>query len=64
MNARELIEQCRAALAEEMAAYDIDPPIHHVKEAHDNCVAWLSSPAAEGEKVADLLSAANPPFDN
>lgn len=51
MNARELIEQCRAALAEEMAAYDIDPPIHHVKEAHDNCVAWLSSPAAEGAKV-------------
>jgi hypothetical protein len=38
---RLLIEDCRAALAEELAAWDIDPPLHHVKQAHDKCVAWL-----------------------
>mgnify|MGYP000057627877 CR=1 FL=1 len=36
-----LIEQCRAALAEELAAWDIDPPLQHVKDAHDACVARL-----------------------
>lgn len=39
---RALIEECRAALAEELSAWDIDPPLHHVKQAHDKCVAWLS----------------------
>ena len=38
---RKLVEQCRDALAEELSAWDIDPPLHHVKEAHDACVAWL-----------------------
>lgn len=41
---RELVEKCRAAFAEEMAQWDIDPPIAHVKEAHDACVAWLAQP--------------------
>lgn len=46
MNTRELIEKCRDALAEELGAWDIDPPLFHVKEAHDACVAWLAAPAA------------------
>lgn len=37
---RKLIEQCRAALAEELAAYD-GFEIAHVREAHDAAVAWL-----------------------
>ena len=37
-----LIKACRAAFAEELAAYDIDPPIHHVRQGHDDCDAWLS----------------------
>lgn len=49
MNTRELIEKCRDALAEEISAWDIDPPLFHVKEAHDACVAWLAAPAAPGE---------------
>lgn len=39
-----LIEQCRAALAEELAAWDIDPPLRHVKDAHDACVVRLHTP--------------------
>jgi hypothetical protein len=47
MSTRELIEKCRDALAEELGAWDIDPPLFHVKEAHDACVAWLAAaPAA------------------
>lgn len=42
---RALIEECRAALAEELSAWDIDPPLHHVKQAHDKCVAWLAAPS-------------------
>ena len=38
-----LIEECRAALAEELSAWDINPPLHHVKQAHDKCVAWLDA---------------------
>lgn len=38
---RRVIEQCRAALAEELAAWDIDPPLQHVKTAHDACVSLL-----------------------
>lgn len=40
-----LIKECRDAFAEELSAYDIDPPIHHVKQGHDKCVAWLASHA-------------------
>lgn len=52
-DARALIEQCRDALAEELAAWDIDPPLHHVKTAHDACVAWLESQAQP--KGTDLI---------
>lgn len=54
---RKLIEQCHAALAEELGAWDIDPPLHHVKEAHDACVAWLAAApqaAAPAGKEGDL----------
>lgn len=40
-----LVEECRAALAEELAGWDIDPPLQHVKQAHDNCVAWILASA-------------------
>ena len=40
-----LIEECRAALAEELAGLDIDPPLQHVKQAHDRCVEWLARAA-------------------
>lgn len=45
---RPVIEMCAKALAEELAAWDIDPPIHHIKEASDACEAWL---AAQGAKT-------------
>ena len=38
----DLVTECRDALAEEMGAWDLDPPLHHVKQAHDRCVAWLA----------------------
>ena len=37
-----LIKACRAAFSEELAAYDIDPPIHHLRQGHDDCSAWLA----------------------
>ena len=51
-SARAVIEQCRAALSEELSAWDIDPPLHHVKEAHDACVAWLAGPNARANLPA------------
>lgn len=39
--AKSIIRECQAALAEELSAWDIDPPLHHVKQAHDRCAAWL-----------------------
>lgn len=35
--ALEALVKCEAALAEELAAWDIDPPLHHVQEAHGLC---------------------------
>ena len=40
---RPVVEMCAKALAEELAAWDIDPPLHHVKEAHDACESWLAA---------------------
>jgi hypothetical protein len=49
-----LVKECQAALAEELAAWDIDPPLHHVKQAHDHCEEWLrdalTAAIAEKEK--------------
>ena len=59
-DARSLIEECRSALAEELSAWDIDPPLHHVKQAHDKCVAWLAAPTApvavQSDDSAGLLA--------
>jgi hypothetical protein len=38
-----LIQRCRDAFAEELSAYDIDPPIYHVKQGYDDCVKWLEA---------------------
>ena len=35
--ALEALEKSKTALAEELAAYDIDPPIYHLAEAHVLC---------------------------
>ena len=40
---RPVVAMCAKALAEELAAWDIDPPLHHVKEAHDACELWLAA---------------------
>lgn len=46
-----LITECRDALAEELAGWDLDPPLHHVKQAHDKCEAWLKAAGIQpGEK--------------
>lgn len=47
---RPVIEMCAKALAEELAAWDIDPPLHHVKEASDACEAWLAAAAIAQQK--------------
>ena len=44
---RPVVEMCAKALAEELAAWDIDPPLHHVKEAHDACESWLAAVDAD-----------------
>ena len=36
-----LIEECRDALAQELDAWYIDPPLFHVQQAHIRCAAWL-----------------------
>ncbi len=38
-----LITECRAAFAEELSARDLSPPLHHVKQGHDKCDAWLKA---------------------
>jgi hypothetical protein len=41
--ALEALEKCEAALAEELSAWDIDPPLHHVQESHDLCGPAITS---------------------
>ena len=41
--ALEALEKSKAALAEELSAWDIDPPLHHVLEAHDLCDPAITS---------------------
>jgi hypothetical protein len=55
-----LIDECRKALAEELSAYDIDPPIHHVEQAHNKCVAWLSAEAKQRAAAPPPEQAAQP----
>lgn len=52
-----LIEECRDAFDEELSAWDLDPPLHHVQQGYEKCVAWLSahgigSGSGSGEGVA------------
>ena len=52
--ALEALEKSKAALAEELSAWDIDPPLRHVSEAHDLCEPAITAlraaiAAAKGE---------------
>lgn len=40
----------KAAFAEELSAWDIDPPIHHIKESHDEIESLLSAAPAQPEQ--------------
>ena len=53
--ARPLITECRKALAEELAGWDLDPPLAHVKQAHDSCDDWLRSNAEISARRCDGL---------
>lgn len=53
--ALEALVKCDSALAEELAAWDIDPPLHHVLEASKAC-----APAITDLREA-LATAAQPP---
>lgn len=57
-DARNLIEECRAALAVELTAWDIEPPLHHVKQAHDKCVAWLAASPPAAPATGDVQNKA------
>ncbi len=52
------LNRWRDAFAEELSAWDIDPPIHHVQASHDEIAAMLSAapsrqaPVAQGEPSA------------
>ena len=55
--ALEALEKCKTALAEELSAWDIDPPLHHVQESHDLCAPAITAikealAAPEQEPVA------------
>jgi len=39
----EALEKSQSALAEELSAWDIDPPLHHVQESHDLCGPAITS---------------------
>lgn len=62
--ALEALEKCDSALAEELAAWDIDPPLHHVLEASNACApaitaireALAEQPAQQQEPVAWMCS--------
>ena len=45
-----LVKQCRDAFAEELGAYDIQPPIQHLHQGHADCVAWLAAHGIGGAK--------------
>jgi hypothetical protein len=73
------LEKCKDALAEELAAWDIDPLLHHVLESHDLCIpaiaavkAALAKPEERnfcprcGKRTADLtaIHTCTPPQEN
>ena len=55
--ALEALEKCDSALAEELAAWDIDPPLHHVLEASNACAPAL---AAIREAQAEMAAQQEP----
>lgn len=63
--ALEALETCDAALAEELAAWDIEPPLHHVLEASYSCVSSITAlRAALAETEPEPMSALNKAFDD
>ncbi len=60
--ALDALEKSKAALAEELGAWDIDPPLHHILQALDLCdpaIAALSTAIAEAEKQEPVLEVVN-----
>jgi len=57
---RELLERWRDAFAEELSAYDIEPPIHHVKQSHDEICAALQVTQAQPSQVDVNEQGTNP----
>jgi hypothetical protein len=54
----EALEKSQSALAEELSAWDIDPPLHHVQDSHDLCgpaITALRQAIAEVEKKEQEL---------
>ena len=49
--AADVIKQCRDAFAEEMEAWDLDPPLAHLLKAHDRCETWLARAALQEPKT-------------
>ena len=49
------MEKCKAALAEELDAWDIDPPLHHILESHNLCAPAITAlrQALALEKMAE-----------
>jgi hypothetical protein len=43
------LKRWRDAFAEELDAWDIDPPLHHVKTSHDEIEAMLAATPTQGE---------------
>jgi len=48
----EALERWRAAFAEELSAWDIDPPLHHVKASHDEIADLLAASPTPPQAVA------------
>ena len=61
--ALEALNKCDAALAEELSAWDIDPPLHHVLEASNACgpaITAIREALAEQPAQQEPVAWANP----
>lgn len=47
------LKKCDDALAEELAAWDIDPPLHHVLEASKSCGPAIAALEAALAKLTE-----------
>ena len=56
--ALEALEKCDSALSEELAAWDIDPPLHHVLEASNACGPAITALREALTSVPDWASEA------